>query len=81
VSLKSFYGFLGPRIACYREFDSKFKALSNRPTIGCVIKVLSAIHELQGKYFIELWDLGGNPRFGDGRPIYYEDCDGYIFLW
>ena len=55
--------------------------LFSRPTIGCVIYVLHAVHETQGKYFVELWDLGGNPRFRDARPICYEDCDGYIFLW
>ena len=46
-----------------------------------MIQVLHSVHDLQGKYFVELWDLGGNPRFADARPVCYEDCDGYIFLW
>lgn len=52
-----------------------------RPTYGCAIEILQNTHELQGNYFIELWDLGGNPRYKDGRPLCYDDCDGYIFLW
>ena len=52
-----------------------------RPTVGCNIQVLRQTHELQGHYFVELWDVGGNPRFVDARPVCYEKCDGYIFLW
>ena len=52
-----------------------------RPTVGCNIQVLRQTHDLQGHYFVELWDVGGNPRFVDARPVCYEKCDGYIFLW
>ena len=52
-----------------------------RPTVGCNIQVLRQIHDIQGQYFVELWDVGGNPRFVDARPVCYEHCDGYIFLW
>jgi GTPase SAR1 family protein len=51
------------------------------PTYGCAIQILQNTHESQGQYFIELWDLGGNPRYKEGRPLCYDDCDGYIFLW
>ena len=52
-----------------------------RPTVGCNIQVLRQIHDIQGQYFVELWDVGGNPRFVEARPVCYENCDGYIFLW
>ena len=52
-----------------------------RPTVGCNIQILRQIHDIQGQYFVELWDVGGNPRFVDARPVCYENCDGYIFLW
>ena len=52
-----------------------------RPTVGCSINIIQQTHELQGQYFVELWDVGGNPRFFDARPVCYEKCDGYIFLW
>jgi len=53
------------------------------PTVGCKIHVLvlppsaSRSEEL----FVELWDVGGNPRFATSRSIFYAGCDGFMFVW
>ena len=28
-----------------------------------------------------MWEVGGSPRFASSRNIFYEDCDGVIFVW
>lgn len=52
-----------------------------QPTIGCEVHVLPAQHPAYGLYFVELWDMGGNPRFASARCSFYEDCEAYVFVW
>jgi GTPase SAR1 family protein len=52
------------------------------PTIGCDIHVVAVNHPNYGKYFVELWDVGGNPTSTpESRQMFYDDCEGVIFLW
>lgn len=32
-------------------------------------------------YFVELYDIGGNPRFRSTRSLFYDGIEGFIFVW
>ena len=34
-----------------------------KPTIGCDIEIIDYMHEYFGRFFIEICDMGGNPRY------------------
>ena len=53
------------------------------PTVGCTIHVMSlpCPTEPGEELFVELWDVGGNPRFAASRNIFYSGCDGFMFVW
>ena len=62
------------------------------PTVGCNIQVLSMPYPSAGsngvgeaspsrEIIVELWDVGGNPRFASSRSMFYSNCDGFIFVW
>ena len=35
----------------------------------------------ESEIVVELWDVGGNPRFASSRSMFYNSCDGFIFVW
>ena len=49
-----------------------------RPTVGCNIQVLRQTHDLQGHYFVELWDVATAERYEPMRPLYYAGINGVI---
>ena len=54
------------------------------PTVGCKIQVLSVPcpgPSPSENLVVELWDVGGNPRFAASRNIFYSGCDGFMFVW
>ena len=54
------------------------------PTVGCKIQVLSVPcpgTSPSEDLVVELWDVGGNPRFAASRNIFYSGCDGFMFVW
>jgi GTPase SAR1 family protein len=55
-------------------------SLLYNPTVGCEIGILKATH-LEEEFFVELRDIGGNPRYALARSVFYDDLDGVIFMW
>lgn len=51
------------------------------PTVGCALHILAVTLPRGGEFFVELYDIGGNPRFSASRSVFYEGLDGFIFLW
>ena len=52
------------------------------PTVGCDVQVvaLSCSENHERIYFVELWDIGGNPHYKAARSNLYQECDGFIFV-
>ncbi len=53
------------------------------PTVGCDVEVLAIQSEEDPNetFFVELWDIGGNPHYEAARGRLYAECDGFIFVW
>lgn len=35
----------------------------------------------EGSFVVELFDIGGNPRYACARSVYFEGLQGFIFVW
>ena len=53
------------------------------PTVGCDVQVvaLACSENHERIYFVELWDIGGNPHYKAARSNLYQECDGFIFVY
>lgn len=53
------------------------------PTVGCDVEVLAIQNEEDPNetFYVELWDIGGNPHYEAARGSLYAECDGFIFVW
>eukprot|EP01041_Mallomonas_annulata_P011607 gene11607-24303_t len=71
---------VGKSLLAERLTNSFVSSSIYHPTFGCAVHVLPVSH-VQGNYFVEMWEVGGSPRFSSSRSIFYEDCDGVIFVW
>ena len=53
------------------------------PTVGCDVQVvaLASRDNSEDTYFVELWDIGGNPHYEAARSNLYQECDGFIYVY
>ena len=53
------------------------------PTVGCDVEVLAIQNDENPNetFYVELWDIGGNPHYASARSSLYAECDGFIFVW
>lgn len=62
------------------SYTSEFSTFY-QPTLGCEIHLLASLHPKFGRYFVEIWDIGGNPSFASSRATFYNNTDGFLFVW
>jgi len=56
------------------------------PTVGANYTTLFYKHPRFGVFFVDCYDIGGNPNYAKTRKIFFEDdgincVDGVIFMW
>ena len=70
------------------NYSSQFNAFEDNyiPTVGAEYSTLYYKHPKFGNFFVDCYDIGGNPKYLKTRKFFFEDdgdncVDGVIFMW
>ena len=51
------------------------------PTVGCSVLISKLDLDRRQECFLEIFDVGGAPRYASSRDTFYEKLDAVVFFW